>query len=362
MLPLLPREMLWTEKNHMDEFFELDTINEEFYEVFVTLREEPFGVQMDAVKIFNEVYYQITRMAFEHPLSDDLSKYISDIKANMGWNYSAELVMSMAYFMISLIGKNTRPFNRFFTKSINEKFFGCLYWKPFKRRFEKLKKSKRKMEYDFAPCPNPVDEFRGKYIRWSAITHRYDLSCIEHVINLWSDVSDQREIVCMIKDSMNPIFGENIQKTEIKQISRFIEKYLHETPEQENTFPINTRLAVINAQLSNQRQRLAELEAENARLKSLLDSNTKGKGRKFALVQIVDYCKERVEWKEAEMVVYMLNKLLRLEGTTEDYELVDSIEEEFKRRRQFDIDLRTDRTEINVLSPGNIVGHEINKV
>ena len=82
MLPLLPRQMLWTDLKMMDEFFELDPLNESFYEVFVTLREEPFDVQTDGVKVFNEVYYQVTRMVYEHPLPIDLPKYINEIKAN----------------------------------------------------------------------------------------------------------------------------------------------------------------------------------------------------------------------------------------------------------------------------------------
>lgn len=140
MTPILPRVMLWTDKHSMDEFFRLDPINEAFFEVFITLREEPFAVQTEEVKVFNEVYYQVTRMVFEHPLPSNLSQYIADIKANIGWNYSAELVMSMAYYLVSLIDNNERPLNKFFTKAINEKFFECIYWKPFKHCFERLKK------------------------------------------------------------------------------------------------------------------------------------------------------------------------------------------------------------------------------
>ena len=56
----------------MDEFFQLDPVNEAFFEVLVTLREEPFAVHTDEVKVFNEVYYQVTRMMFErnHPIFD----------------------------------------------------------------------------------------------------------------------------------------------------------------------------------------------------------------------------------------------------------------------------------------------------
>ena len=68
MIPFLPREFLWNDFQSMDEFFKLDPINEYFFEVFVKLHEEPFAVQADELKVFNEVYYQVTRIVYEHPL------------------------------------------------------------------------------------------------------------------------------------------------------------------------------------------------------------------------------------------------------------------------------------------------------
>ena len=60
----LPREFLWTDKKSMDDFFRLSPVNEDFFEVFQSLRNEPFNVAIDAVKVFNEVYYQVTRMRY----------------------------------------------------------------------------------------------------------------------------------------------------------------------------------------------------------------------------------------------------------------------------------------------------------
>ena len=58
-----------------------------------------------------------------------------------------------------------------------------------------------------------------------------------------------------------------------------------------------------------------------------------GTARKFTLVEIVDYCKKCVEWRNAESIVAMLNKLLGRIATPEDSDLVDSIETEFFNRR-----------------------------
>ena len=335
--------MLWTDKKTMDEFFELDPVNEDFFDVFVSLREEPFDVQTDEVKVFNEVYYQVTRMVFEHPLPTDLSKYISDIKANMGWNYSAELVMSMAYYLISLIEKNERPLNKFFTKAVNERFGGCLFWKPFKHRFEKLKKEKRTVKYSFFPQPVEVKWLRDKYVHWNTITCNYDLLCIDKVINLWKTIDDKREVAVMINDSVD--FGTPLRNAADKaHIRHFIEVYMiaddraaiwkceDESPETDYQI-LNECINELQKDKKVLIERINELEADNQRLNALLEKKKRnGRARKFTLVQIVDYCKGCVVWDDVKSIVAMLNKLLRRIATEEDSDLVDSIENEFKNR------------------------------
>ena len=343
MLPKLPRELLWTDKKSMDEFFRLDRINEAFFEVFITLRDEPFAVQANEVKVFNEVYYQITRMVYDYPMPADLPKYVSDIKANMGWNYSVELVMSMAYFLISLMEKQERPLNKFFTKAINEKYFGCLYWKPFKHQFVQLKKDKRRLRYSFRPSPVDVSWFKDKYIHWNEITRNYDLMCIEHVINLWNDVDDKREVAIMINDSIS-YYTTKRNPADLAHLRHFMEVYMiadnqhsiwkcaEDSPYDESD-KLKERIKEIENEKTALQGRISELESENARLNALLEKRKRnGTARKFTLVQIVDYCKGCVAWDDAKSIVAMLNKLLRRIGTEEDSDLVDSIETEFINR------------------------------
>ena len=374
MTPLLPRQLLWKDLMTMDEFFHLDTINEAFFEVFVTLREEPFAVQTSEVKVFNEVYYQITRMLFEYPMPSDLPKYVNDIKANMGWNYSAELVMSMAYYLMSLIEKQERPLNKFFTKAINEKYFGCLYWKPFKHCFERLKKEKRHVKYRFHPRPVGLEWLKEHYIHWNEITHNYDLLCIEKVINLWSDVEDKREVAVMINDSIYfiPTYKN---AADLAHIRHFLEVYLvaaenapiwrcAEESSGEECEQLKERLAEIDKEKAALQQRIIELEAENDRLNALLETKkSNGTARKFTLVQIVDYCKGCVEWNDVKSIVAMLNKLLRRVATDEDSDLVDSIEAEFINRNHKEIVLQKHVvTEIQKVEAGGTgVNNEIKK-
>ena len=335
MLPILPREMLWTDKKTMDEFFELDHINEEFFEVFVMLHEEPFAVTANEVKVFNEVYYQLTRMVYEHPLPSDLDKYIADIKSNHGWNYSAELVISMAYFLLALIDKQVRPLNKFFTKAINERFFGCLYWKPFKHRFESLKKENRKLAYNFQPCPRDVWYFQDKYVDWKTITRGFDLGCLDDVINLWSDVEDKQEVAWLINDTSS---FTSLSETEYNRMLRFLHIYMIsdgsssdnkwiDSFTHEDLQSLKVRINEMNSEKAVLQERIKGLVTENEKLKALLENKKRyGKARRFTLVEIVDYCKSRVEWNDAKDIVAMLNRLLLKTGTREDSVLVDGIE------------------------------------
>ena len=341
MLPILPREFLWSELVSMDEFFHVDTINEDIYEVFLTLREAPFNIQADAVRVFNEVYYQVTRMCFEYPLPTDLDKYIADIKANLGWNYSAELVMSVTYQLITHINKTERPFNKFFTKSIYDKYNTCRFWKPFKRLFVSLKKKNRTIDYSFTPHPIPIADLGEFYFNWAEITHNYNLSCIEHVINLW-DYRDEKMMAAeLILESLNsnPLLKK--KRTDIIQIKRFLDTYMVDVEDQMHMVAEYTeslyegQIEKLQKDKERLENKVKSLETEVEILKSQLVKNKRkkvGAERVFTLGLIVDYCKKKCSWEEVKDTVAMLNKLIRNDATQEDFDLIDSIEEEYKQR------------------------------
>ena len=64
--PKLPREFLWTDKNSMEDFFELDPVNEFFYQYIAYLiLHQDHRLMKSGVAYFNEAYYQVTRMVYE---------------------------------------------------------------------------------------------------------------------------------------------------------------------------------------------------------------------------------------------------------------------------------------------------------
>jgi len=77
------------------------------------------------------------------------------------------------------------------------------------------------------------------------------------------------------------------------------------------------------------------LKAEATRLIETLEcGQPMEKQIMFTLKEIVTYCKECVSWEDAKAIVMMLYKLLRNIATAADNEMVDSIETEFKNRKE----------------------------
>lgn len=345
MKPKLPRELLWTDKTSMDEFFELDPVNEYFFEYYTSLQGELFGVTLDAVKVFNEVYYQLTRAAYEKPFAFYIGSYIQDIKANLGWSYSAEIVLSMVYWVSEtstpLLSKSTIGLKNF----IKSQFKASVYWQPFRKCCQKILKDKLHLRYDFKPNPVSPAYLRDKYLYWSDITYGYDLTTIRATLNLWDDEEDKREVAAMIKSSLGK--GSVIKRygANDKDVVDLLDSYIGEnscficaepSPYEDNQ-KLEERIKQLESENQAKQSRIDELEADNDRLNALLEKKKRnGKARKFTLVQIVDYCKGCVEWDDVKFIVAMLNKLLRRIGTNEDSELVDSIEDEFKNRKYGD--------------------------
>lgn len=342
MVNRIPRELLWTDMESMDDFFRLDPVNVYFFEYFSYLREEPFVVSLDAVKVFNEVYYQATRIKYESPSAFYMETYNQEIKADLGWSYSAELVMSMVYWMSEVANPDIKPIVSPTRKYIKQECINTHFWLPFRKCCQKIKEKNLQLKYDFKPKPVSPDYIRRMYIHWSDFTDNYNLKEIKKVLNIWDDEEDRARVAALIKDSLGRggIFMKF--RADDGELIRLLDSYIDPEPcfmcAEPGPFEELESLGERVSQLEDEKQalqgRINELEAENERLNALLEKNKEdGKARKFTLVEIVNYCKSRVDWNDAKDIVAMLNRLLRKTGTQEDSELVDGIEAEFRNRR-----------------------------
>lgn len=339
MVPNLPRILLWTDKEELTDFFDLDDVNEDFHDVLCELKSTPQLESIDEVKLFNEVYYQATRIVYERPLPEDLPRYVADIKSNLGWNFGAELVMTMVYHLLFLIEKMDRPINKFYIHLIRNRLYGSLYWKPFKHCFEKLKKEKKCLKYTFKPCPYPVNVIRHEYIiSWDIITHDFNLSFIEQVLDLWEDIDDKYTVANMLNNSMLIKYSGHDRLMKRERLERFFKQYLNECKyrkkQKDEEIDIQEELRKKNEEIEDLRNKLSTLEMCNKSLRLSVDSMVSDDGvmKSFTLQEIVAYCKKKPEWSDVSSIVSMLNRLLRKDGTEEDHKMVDSIEDEFLNR------------------------------
>ena len=336
--------MLWTDYNTIDRFYKIEPLNTQFHEVLKTIQISPFEEKKDDTQLFNEVYYQMTRMAYERAKPSDLQKYVIDIRGNIGLSYGVELVMTMLYFMMSLVDKNSRLFNSFLLITIKEWYKKSSYWKPFNNLYKSLSKGKKKLGYTFAPNPVPVSELAKGYIAWQELTLNYDGATVLEIINLWEDQDEKETLANMILASVN-FNTPKQQSLYLDQVNTFLKENVFdkkqqpsESPELENRLKeLDSKVLILEREKSALQNKVNEQKSENDKLKALLEyKKQNGTSRKFTMIEIVNHCKGCVSWEDAKGIVSMLNKLLRGVGTKEDYELLDSIETDFKNRKSGD--------------------------
>ena len=103
----LPRETLWADKKKMEEFMS-EPLNQRIYGIYLNLNRDKAIKDYETLKLFNEVYYQCSRIINSIEPKINLADIISDIKENLGWNYSSSLVVNMIYAVLSVRRNNSQ--------------------------------------------------------------------------------------------------------------------------------------------------------------------------------------------------------------------------------------------------------------
>lgn len=223
MKPVLPREMLWTEKKTMDEFFELAPENRTFYVDIIT-SDFPSNFINDPVRIFNEVYYLTTRIIYEQPQPSELDRFYIEAKNQFKWRCGADVVMTLVYCLLNLTRKHVDPHYKDFVQAISDRFFGCVSWIDSTMHLYLIKQDGKRFNYPFIPRPMGLGWFEGTFISWSEITRNFDIECIEQVIRLWERPEEKMEIAMMMRDSLD--FRIFSRKSDHNEVLRILNKYI----------------------------------------------------------------------------------------------------------------------------------------
>ncbi len=370
MKPKLPRVLLWTDKTSMDEFF-VEPINRELYDSFLEIRRLSARIapMREALRLFNEIYYQMTRVEYENKLDVDIDSYVQDIKANMGMLHSAIFVFKMIIAFLSLRSNNTEATNNFLKAAMNTHYNLFDEWS--KRCLSKTRSYKHKFIVDLTPCPRDIKDLDGELLRWDEITNNFDSSSIKEVLKLWSSKEERIDVLRLIENSYMQARRRLLKFKDLGSYSPLMADYnffsnLYADLGEEmgrkwiarEELPHRQTYAELEEENYNLKKKIAHLESDNERLRSEMNplKMKKNRDRAFTLKMIVDYCKKHLELDKASTIVAMLNKFLRdaRDYTQEECELVDSVEIEYIDKKYGDT-IMGDKNEFSGNSSHNTI-------
>ena len=309
-----------------------------------------FNPISNAVKLFNEIYYQLTKIEYEKNPYVDIKDLTQDIKANVGLLQNGVLVLNMMHIFLYLIDKKTSTFLSF--ERILRDYIAGL--KSGENVFEYEQKLKYSFTIHLRPHPCDVKELNGLVLDWNEITNDFDKESIKEVLELWSSKDDRFKVLHMIEfnylrtkrnsnaskiyrsdnpSGANPGFFIDMYS----KLGHKLEIGSYAAEDAESDRPTYEELVEENYNL---KKKNAILESENERLRSERNPlrQKKNRERAFSLGMIVDYCKKHLNIERSNVIVGMLNKFLRdaQDYTQAECDLVDSIEIEYLNKKYGD--------------------------
>lgn len=204
MKPKLPRFMLWTDKTSMEEFLR-EPINEKLYGFYLELRGERwhFGPDNSAVLLFNEIYYQLTKVEYEHDLDLNMDDYTQEIEANIGKVHSIIIIYEM-FFAFLLLRENNSNVARHFQNVVFLRY-NSTWNKRTNCALGAIIKEEKKYLVDLKPYPCPVKSLESEVLQWDVITNNFNPSSIREVLNLWSSKEEKITVLHLIEDEFKRI-------------------------------------------------------------------------------------------------------------------------------------------------------------
>lgn len=214
MKPKLPRMMLWTDKTSMEEFL-CEPINERLYYFYLDLKNIrcQFRPDNSALLLFNEIYYQLTKVEYEHDIDLNLDDYIQEIEDNIGKEYSILFVNKMFFAFLLLRENNSNVAIHFqniicyrYNRTWDERTISAL---------RSIKEEKKKYLVELKPHPCSVDFLESEGLQWDEITNNFNPTSIKEILNLWSSKEEKITVLHLIDDaykriSRRPVKIENI--------------------------------------------------------------------------------------------------------------------------------------------------------
>lgn len=218
MKPKLPRALLWTDKTSMEEFLR-EPINERLYDFYLELKNTRwhFGPDNSALLLFNEIYYQLTRIEYENNLDFDMDEYTQEIDAKTGKEHGIIFVYKM-FFAFLLLRQNNSNVARLFQNYV---FFR--YNRTWDERtnsaLSSIMEEDKKYQVEFRPTPCRVNDLKVGELQWEEITNKFNTSSIKEVLNLWPYKEEKIKVLHLIESAYKRISRSSVK---IENIMNYI--------------------------------------------------------------------------------------------------------------------------------------------
>ena len=214
----LPKQLIYTDRRNLDDFLRDDELNEELYKVYLRVKDNPYYFKFSAETAFNEAYY-IATMAMNEPHPElDVREWWYAAKRDIGWAYSANLIMSMVYAILSLQSEkpDTIDYVLEIMKGAN---YGEEHFPAYK---EMVENHPFRYDSDFNIRPNSVEELRSSPILWQNVTEDFEQDAIRDLVAMFPTKEERLKFIDLIEQRQNELTSPDLGFLDSKYTSQMI--------------------------------------------------------------------------------------------------------------------------------------------
>ena len=219
----LHRQLLYTEKQNLEDFGLPENVQDKLYELYVTTKGPAIGDRYSVVEVFNEVFYLLTciyadKSAAEHvgqylsrdlhifpkkePQNDPVSGYpVYDNEYDDQRHYARLYVLTFVWLILKIhpnLPKHVRFFLVALEKQINDQNPYYDQFMPF------LKGQSLKIDISLEPCPD-LSGLTSKVTTedWVEETKDFDREIITEIVHRFKDIQGRKMLISEIRNALH---------------------------------------------------------------------------------------------------------------------------------------------------------------
>ncbi len=212
MIPNLPKELLWTDKEHIEDFNSniiFNTVGSAL-SVLNGLKSKPLdGNTM--LKVYNEVFYLSTRVVYEHDGKASPKAYMEKIMADLGDKELADHVIRLMFLVLSLQSDRSKEVE-VFTSKLQKQYLHSIILRIMDYGNSVFKPTEKKDNYVLRPCPYSADKLQNVQLDWLKITLGFSKHIIVELLDLWNSEDEKGKVIRLIEKafmSSQPVTKED---------------------------------------------------------------------------------------------------------------------------------------------------------